>query len=95
MASENLNLNNQNIEDLLETFKSASLRKRKGLIPLIEQRSNEMAQIASSVISSFDQEGDDWAPGFLLQVLNRHEKGLLVKFLQSFEKTLQKINLEQ
>ena len=85
MASETLSSNNQNIQDLIQAFKNASSRKRRNLVPLIEKRTEELSEIAPSFISSFDREGDDWAPGFILQVLNRYQKNLLVNILKPYD----------
>ncbi len=71
------------IEELLEKFSSSSLRQRLRLVKEIESRSNELVELGSKLFDNFDQESDNWSFGWILQVLNRHQKEYLKGFLEN------------
>ena len=73
MLPENSQSNNPSIDELLEKFSSASSRKRRSLLDSLEERTQELSEIGiSSLLSRFDPEGDDWAAGWLLQLLQKN-----------------------
>ena len=60
-------------EQLLERFIKGNPRQRRQLIKSIEARASELVGLGRAVIESFDSAGCDWAAGWILQVLNRHD----------------------
>ena len=60
-------------EQLLERFIKGNPRQRRQLIKSIEARASDLVGLGRAVIESFDSEGCDWAAGWILQVLNRHD----------------------
>ena len=62
---------------MLELFSKANTRKRRSLTASIEQRYEELIQINSAGLNNFDCEGDDWAGGWILQVINRSQPDFL------------------
>ncbi len=73
MVSATSPSNNLSINELLEKLRSGSPRQKKSLIKLFEERSGEIAALGSEVFTDFDPQGDNWGPGWILQVLRRHE----------------------
>ncbi len=74
MPSEKPQSNQNTINELLEQFCTGSVRKRRSLIASIEDRAGELASLgSSSLLSPFDRTGDDWAAGWILQVLQLHQ----------------------
>ena len=73
MLPENPQSNNQSIDELLEKFSNSSDRKRRGMLDSLEKRGKELSELGiPSLLSRFDPEGDDWAAGWLLQVLQKN-----------------------
>ena len=64
---------NPPIEELLNSFSKGSARQRRTLLDSIEARSNELAALGCKALIPFDPNGDDWAAGWVLQVLQRHQ----------------------
>lgn len=64
-------------EQLLDRFAAGSARQRRSLISSIESRASDLAALGSSLLARFDPRGDDWAPGWILQVLQRHQPAAL------------------
>ncbi len=83
MVNEKSESTSQSITDLLEVFKNASTRKRRSIIQTLEQRCDELAALGPEVMSSFDKGGDDWAPGYILQLFSKYQKTFLYKELLS------------
>ena len=83
MLSANSDSTDITIEELLEQFCRGSARKRRSLISSVEKRADEISSLGLSVLSPFDPSGDDWAAGWLLQVLKRHQPESLTKMLSS------------
>tara|TARA_Y100001968_G_scaffold298194_1_gene307910 strand:+ start:3439 stop:4158 length:720 start_codon:yes stop_codon:yes gene_type:complete len=81
MPSDKSHSINLTIEELLAQFLTGSPRKKRALIESIDQRSAEIAQHAKGFLESFDTSGDDWAAGWILQVLNRHNPEILDNLL--------------
>ena len=59
-------------EQLLDRFATGSSRQRRNLIRSIESRVDELAALGPALFQPFDPGGDDWAVGWILQVLQRH-----------------------
>jgi hypothetical protein len=55
--------------DLLERFQSAASRQRRTLLPQLESRAAELRPLILDHIAGLDATGDDWAAGWLIQVL--------------------------
>lgn len=72
---------NVSINELLEQFINGSVRKRKSLTNLLEQRSSELEDLGQTLLESFDPNGDDWAAGWILQIINRHNPESLKNIL--------------
>ncbi len=83
MPSEKSHSTQISIEELLEQFSSGSSRKRRGLLNSIEARAEEISKLGKVALSSFDPEGEDWAAGWILQVLKRHHPDSLLKLFPS------------
>ena len=71
------------VEQLLEKFSSGSLRQKRSLIPAVEKAADQLAAMGASALASFDREGDDWAAGWILQILNRHQPAALSPLLDA------------
>ncbi len=72
--TSNSNSNNMSIEELLEKFFRGSFRQQRRFIAEVESRANELIQLGPKLLERFDKESDDWTFGWILQVLNKHEK---------------------
>ena len=71
------------VEQLLEKFSSGSLRQKRSLIPAVETAADQLAAMGEAALASFDREGDDWAAGWILQILNRHQPAALSPLLDA------------
>ena len=58
--------------DLVNSFVAANQRKRLNLLTEIESEVEAIYNIGYPLFDQFDKEGDDWAVGWLLQVLKKH-----------------------
>ena len=65
------------VDQLLEKFSSGSLRQKRSLIPAVEKAADQFAAMGAAALASFDREGDDWAAGWILQALHRHQPSAL------------------
>ena len=65
--------NNDELSDLIKRFIDATPRKRKNLINDIEASAEGLYSIAESLCSQFDKDCDDWAFGWILQVLKKYK----------------------
>ena len=74
---------NLSVDQLLERFSTGSARQRRGLIPTIETRAEELAALGPAALKGFDRDGDDWAAGWLLQVFQRQQPQVLPALLGS------------
>ena len=83
MASDTPSSTSESIEELIEAFKNASARKRRALIQTLDQRTDELIHLGHSVMASFDREGDDWAPGLILQLIHKKDKDFISNFSDS------------
>jgi hypothetical protein len=71
------------VDQLLEKFSSGSLRQKRSLIPAVEKAADQLAAMGAAALASFDREGDDWAAGWILQILNRHQPAALSSLLDA------------
>ncbi|MDP7994607.1 MAG: GUN4 domain-containing protein [Synechococcus sp. SP2 MAG] len=71
------------VDQLLEKFSSGSLRQKRSLIPAVEKAADQLAAMGAAALASFDHEGDDWAAGWILQILNRHQPAALSPLLDA------------
>lgn len=63
---------NRNVRELLEKFSSGSPRQQRSLIKSVESSSSDLAALGKDLLTAFDPDGDQWAAGWILQVLQRH-----------------------
>ena len=59
--------------NLVKQFTASNQRKRINLLSEIETEVENLFGIGSKLFDDFDQNGDDWAPGWILQVLKKHK----------------------
>ena len=71
------------VDQLLEKFSSGSLRQKRSLIPAVEKAADQLAAMGAAALASFDREGDDWAAGWILQILHRHQPSALSPLLDA------------
>jgi len=58
---------------LVKKFVESNQRKRLKLLSEIESEVDNLFVFGTKIFDDFDQEGDDWAAGWLLQVLKKHK----------------------
>ena len=71
------------VDQLLDRFATGTPRQRRSLIKQIEARADELAALGADLLSAFDPTGDDWAPGWILQVLQRQNPDCLSDLIRS------------
>ena len=59
--------------DLVKKFVESNQRKRINLLSDIESEVENLFLIGKKLFDDFEQDGDDWAAGWLLQVLKKHK----------------------
>ena len=59
--------------ELVKKFVDSNQRKRINLLSEIESNFENLFLIGSKLFDNFDQDGDDWAAGWFLQVLKKHK----------------------
>ena len=59
-------------DQLLERFATGNPRQRRSLIKTVEARIADLEGLGDGLLAPFDRAGDDWAAGWILQVLHRH-----------------------
>ena len=59
--------------ELVKKFVDSNQRKRINLLSKIESDVENLFLIGSKLFDNFDQDGDDWAAGWFLQVLKKHK----------------------
>ena len=59
--------------NLVNLFVKSNQRKRINLLSDIESEVENLFVIGKKILDDFDQNGDDWAAGWLLQVLKKHK----------------------
>ena len=65
------------VDQLLEKFSNGSSRQKRSLIPAVEKAADHFAAMGAAALASFDREGDEWAAGWILQALHRHQPSAL------------------
>ncbi len=55
----------------------ASDRKRLGLLNVLGERVDELLALGSSLMSGFDADHCDWAPGFILQLIHKTDDNFI------------------
>ena len=59
--------------NLVKKFIASNQRRRINLLSDIESEAENLFVIGSKLFDNFDRDGDDWAPGWILQVLKKHK----------------------
>ena len=59
--------------DLINKFVDSNQRKRINLLTQIESEVENIFNLGPSLFDIFDSEGDDWAAGWILQVLKKYK----------------------
>ena len=59
--------------DLINKFVDSNQRKRINLLTQIEDEVDNIFKLGHSLFEIFDSDGDDWAAGWLLQVLKKYK----------------------
>ena len=59
--------------DLVKKFVDSNQRKRINLLKEIESNADGIYNIGYKLFDIFDQEGEDWSAGWILQVLKKHK----------------------
>ena len=73
MSLQDKNNSIENITDLVNSFFEANQRKRKSLIKKIESSADSLFEVADTFLRESERGGDDWANGWILQVLKMHK----------------------
>ena len=72
MSLQDKNNSIENITDLVNSFFEANQRKRKSLIKKIESSADSLFEVADTFLKESERGGDDWANGWILQVLKMY-----------------------
>ena len=59
--------------DLIKKFVDSNQRKRLNLLTQIESEIENIFKLGPSLFDMFDSDGDDWAAGWVLQVLKKNK----------------------
>ena len=73
MSLQDKNNSIENITDLVKSFVESNQRKRKSLIKKIESSADSLFEVANTFLKESERGGDDWANGWILQVLKKHK----------------------
>ena len=73
MSLQDKNNTNESINDLLKSFFESNQRKRKSLVKRIESSADSLVHVANTFLNEDQRSGDDWANGWILQVLKMHK----------------------
>ena len=79
MSLKDKNNSNNDTLDLLNTFLESNQRKRKSLINKIESSANSISEIADKFFLEEERKSDDWAFGWILQVLKKYKPNFFDK----------------
>ena len=77
------NYNNATL-DLIKKFVDFNQRKRINSLNQIESEVENIFNLGPSLFDIFDSDGDDWAAGWILQVLKKFNPSMTAFFLPSF-----------
>lgn len=69
---------------LLERFQAANGRQRRSLVATLQTRRQELRPLIADHLAGLDATGDDWAAGFLIQMLLEEGDGLRADFLSRY-----------
>jgi hypothetical protein len=69
---------------LLERFQAANGRQRRSLVATLQSRRDELRPLIADHLAGLDATGDDWAAGFLIQMLLEEGDGLQNDFLSRY-----------
>ena len=67
----------ESINEFLKSFRTASDRKKLGLLKVLEERVEELIGLGSSLMSDFDPNLSDWAPGSILQLIHKNDENFI------------------
>ena len=73
MSLQDKNNSIENITDLVNSFVESNQRKRKSLIKKIESSADSLFEVADVFLKESERGGDDWANGWILQVLKMYK----------------------
>ena len=65
--------------DLVNKFVDSNQRKRINLLSEVESDCEGIFNIGDKLFDNFEQDGDDWAVGWILQVLKKHKPNFFEK----------------
>ena len=77
MTNEKTHQEKESIKEFLESFRMASERKRLGSLAVLEERVEEIIELGTSLMSGFDADLCDWAPGFILQLIHKNDENFI------------------
>ncbi|MCX5940359.1 MAG: GUN4 domain-containing protein [Cyanobium sp. LacPavin_0818_WC50_MAG_67_9] len=69
---------------LLQRFQAANGRQRRSLVATLQSRRDELRPLIADHLAGLDATGDDWAAGFLIQMLLEEGDGLQNDFLSRY-----------
>jgi hypothetical protein len=69
---------------LLERFQAGNPRQRRALLATLQQQSHALRPLIPDHLAGVDATGDDWAAGFLIQLLLDEQDGLRQEFLARY-----------
>lgn len=67
------------IDKLLDRFANGSARQRRATAVALEKAADALADVAAEALKPYEPSGDDWAAGWILQVLRRHQPDALAR----------------
>tara|TARA_Y100001968_G_scaffold59557_1_gene50567 strand:- start:97 stop:813 length:717 start_codon:yes stop_codon:yes gene_type:complete len=67
----------ESINEFLKSFRTASDRKKLGLLKILEERVDELIGLGSSLMSCFDPDLLDWTPGYILQLIHKNDENFI------------------
>lgn len=68
-------------DQLLERFATGTGRQRRTLVKTIETRLDDLIDLGPDLLKPFDPTGDDWAAGWILQLVQLHHPALLDRLM--------------
>ena len=98
MSLQDKNNGIENITDLVNSFVESNQRKRKSLIKKIESSADSLFEVADTFLKESERGGDDWAKGWILQVLKMHRPEFFENDIYNnwfFTYTERKINFDK
>ena len=71
-------------ESLLANFQASSERQRRSQLAGLQQRASELVPLIADHVGALDATGDDWAAGFLIQLLVSADPKRRDQFLERY-----------